>query len=78
MAWSQTDIDTLRAAIARGSRRARFANQKEEYRSIEEMLSALAAIRRAVSAQNGPDAPGPRHRVAAFGDSNWRHTTVLR
>lgn len=68
MAWSQTDIDTLQAAIARGSRRVRFANQEVEYRTTEEMLSALAAIRRAVSAQNGPEAPGPRHRVAAFGD----------
>ncbi|MGV8987807.1 MAG: phage head-tail joining protein [Cypionkella sp.] len=45
MAWTQTDIDNLKAAIGRGATRVRNANHEEvEYQSIDQMRKALSAM----------------------------------
>jgi hypothetical protein len=41
MAWTQQDIDTLKAAIAKGEKQVAFADRSVTYRSLEEMLAAL-------------------------------------
>lgn len=51
MAWTQSDIDALKAAIATGARRARMSNGEEvEYRTLEEMRTALRLMEAEVNA----------------------------
>lgn len=48
MAWTQTDIDRLKRAIATGARRVVFGSgetrREQEFHSIDEMLKALAKM----------------------------------
>jgi hypothetical protein len=48
MAWTQTDIDRLKAAIALGTRKVEFGSGEtrrvQEYQSIDAMLKALAVM----------------------------------
>jgi hypothetical protein len=44
MAWSQTDIDNLRAAIASGQVIVRSGDRSIQYRSLAEMRDLLAQM----------------------------------
>lgn len=44
MAWTQTDIDALKAAMARGIKTARQGNEMVEYATLAEMRSTLAMM----------------------------------
>lgn len=48
MAWTQSDIDKLKRALASGARRVRFADREVEYRSLEEMREIIAQAERDV------------------------------
>ena len=68
MALTQTDLDAINRAIARGELTVRaFNGSQVTYRSMDELLkareAALADIRSAAGA-----APGARHRLADFSD----------
>ena len=52
MAWTQTDIDTLKAAIARGVRRVRINGEEVEYQSLKEMRQALEMMESEVAGAN--------------------------
>jgi hypothetical protein len=67
MAWTQTDIDALQAAIAagRGARTITFADQSITFHSVSEMLALLAAMQQAVSAEAAAATGGSRTRFAA-------------
>lgn len=64
MAWTQADIDKLKAAIAGGSviQSMTFADQTFEFRSIEDMLKVLALMQAEVSASSGSPS---NYRLAA-------------
>lgn len=49
MAWTQTDIDTLKAAIARGVREVRINGEMVQYQSMKEMKQALEMMTAEVS-----------------------------
>lgn len=51
MAWTQSDIDTLRQAIVdrKGARTITFADQTVTFESINDMLKLLATMEQAVS-----------------------------
>jgi hypothetical protein len=53
MAWTQADVDTLKAAIASGVRRVRYTDREVEYQSTDEMLAALGTAQQAVNASAG-------------------------
>lgn len=38
MAWTQTELDALNAAIANGAMTVRYADRSVQYRTISEML----------------------------------------
>ena len=61
MAWSQSDIDKLKAALASGHRRVRYTSGEVEYQSVDDMLKVLAEMQREVA----PDA-APRRTVASY------------
>lgn len=44
MAWTQTDVDALKAAMAKGVRRLRMNGEEVEYGSLSEMRSVLAMM----------------------------------
>lgn len=44
MAFTETDRDALKAAIAKGARRVRIGAEEVEYRSLAEMRQVLAMI----------------------------------
>lgn len=59
MAWTQTELDLIETAIAKGERLVRFADRTVEYRSINELLSARDAIK----AELNKATPSKRPRV---------------
>lgn len=63
MPWTQTDIDTLKAAIVagKGARSITFADQSVTFHSLDEMLKLLAVMEQQVGAGSG----GSRTRLAA-------------
>ena len=67
MAWTQSDIDALQAAIAagRGARMITFGDQSVQFHSVAEMLALLAAMQQAVSAEEAAATGGSRTRFAA-------------
>ena len=44
MAWTQTDLDAINAAISSGAKRVRFQTHEVEYQTMGEMLKAREAI----------------------------------
>lgn len=61
MAWSQDDIDALKAAMAKGTKRVRYASGEVEYQSVDDMRKLLADMQREVA----PDS-APRRTVARY------------
>jgi hypothetical protein len=54
MAWTQTDIAALEAAIALGARRVKFQTHEVEYQSTGDMLKALDRMKAEVDASARP------------------------
>lgn len=50
MAFNQTDVETLEAAIASGAKVVRMDGREYEYQSITQMLTALDRIKTQVAA----------------------------
>ena len=46
MAYTQSDLDALQAALAKGEKRVSFGDKTVEYRSIEELQAAIRAVKR--------------------------------
>lgn len=64
MAFSQSDVDTLKAAIATGAMRVRYADGREiQYRSQAELERALMLVEGEVA---GPAAKASRSFVVGF------------
>ena len=61
MAWLQTDIDALKAAMGKGLKQVTYASGSVTYQSIDDMRKLLADMQREVS----PDT-NPSRRVARF------------
>jgi len=53
MAFTQADIDKLKAAIATGALRVRYADRDVMYRSLAEMRQTLAMMEEEVAAAAG-------------------------
>ena len=48
MAWTQKDIDKLKAAIAEGALIVKYKDKSIQYRSLSEMREILAAMEKEV------------------------------
>lgn len=54
MAWTQTDLDTIEAAVVNPEARVRFSDGREvQYRSVTEILAARDVIKSALSGVSG-------------------------
>lgn len=52
MAWSQSDIDTLKSAMGKGVKRVRYSSGEVEYQSVSEMMELLRTMEREVNADS--------------------------
>lgn len=57
MAWTQTDIDKLKAAIAQGATKVKFADREVTYRSLDEMRETLRILQAEVDSASGVTRP---------------------
>lgn len=48
MAWTDSDLTVIEAAIASGELRVKYQDKEVEYRSLEELLKARDLIREAL------------------------------
>ena len=62
MAYTQSDIDKLREAMATGARRVKFQGHETEFRDLDEMKSQLADMQSEVN----PNSTPVRRTVAKF------------
>jgi hypothetical protein len=52
MAWTQTDVDALDAAIKNGTRQVRFSDREVTYSSIDDLIKARNFASEQVAAAN--------------------------
>jgi hypothetical protein len=64
MALSQTDIDKLKKAIAKGVRRVEYPSGVVEYQSTDDMLKALAFAENDIAGASSKNTPST---LAVFG-----------
>ncbi|AOS78307.1 MULTISPECIES: phage head-tail joining protein [Hydrogenophaga] len=46
MAYTQAQLDALEAALAKGEKRVTFGDKTVEYRSVDELMAAIEAVKR--------------------------------
>jgi len=46
MAYTQSDLDALQAALAKGEKRVSFGDKTVEYRSVEELQAGIGQVKR--------------------------------
>lgn len=64
MAYSQSDLDAVRAALAKGERSVQFADRSVVYRSTDELLAAEARISKALEAAAAASSRRARQSIA--------------
>ena len=68
MAVTQTQLDALDAAIAKGVLTIRDGEKTITYRSVEDMLSARSALVSLLATQADGNRAAPRYQLADFRD----------
>ncbi len=64
MALTQSDVDKLKKAIARGVLKVEYANESVTYQSIDQMLKALAFAENDIASTSNKS---PASTLAVFG-----------
>lgn len=67
MPYTQSDLDAIRAAIAKGERMVTFADRSVTYRSIDELFQAEARIASALATAASPGRPKQSFGVGTKG-----------
>jgi hypothetical protein len=52
MAYTQAHLDALEAALVKGEKRVTFGDKTVEYRSVDELQAAIAAVKRDIFEQS--------------------------
>ncbi len=64
MAWTQAELDALKAAYARGTLRVSYEGKTVEYGSEADLIRRIRTIEREMAAASGK--PKPTRSLAAF------------
>lgn len=64
MAWTQGELDALKAAYARGTLRVSYEGKTVEYGSQDDLIRRIRTIEREVAAEAGR--PRPQRSLATF------------
>lgn len=59
MAYTQDQLTALETALAKGEKRVSFGDKTVEYRSVDELQSAIDIIKRELFEQAAADNTGP-------------------
>lgn len=51
MAYTETQLQALESALAKGERRVSFGDKTVEYRSVDELMAAIREVRRGLLQQ---------------------------
>lgn len=51
MAYTQADLESLQAALAKGEKRVSFGDKTVEYRSVDELQAAIREVKRDIFEQ---------------------------
>ena len=51
MAYTETQLQALESALAKGERRVTFADKTVEYRSVDELIAAIREVKRGIFEQ---------------------------
>ena len=51
MAYTETQLQALETALAKGDRRVSFGDKTVEYRSVDELMAAIREVRRGLLQQ---------------------------
>lgn len=68
MAFTSADIDAIDRAIASGELMVRFSDRQVQYRSLDELLKARAAIQAEIAGADATSRAYPRYQRATFAD----------
>ena len=68
MSFSQSDLDAIERAIAKGERRVKYDNREVEYRSLAELEQVRQQIQAELNAGTTSEHSYPRHQLADFSD----------
>lgn len=69
MSWTQTDLDSVEAAIASGVLTCDVNGRRVTYQTTADLLRTRSAIRAFLEGQSsGSTQNSPRHRIASFAD----------
>ena len=65
MAYTETQLQALEAALAQGERRVSFGDKTVEYRTVEELQAAIREVRKSISQQACATGlwPGPTRQI---------------
>lgn len=63
MAYTQTDLDNIRAAVATGEKSVMLNGRRVEYRDMRELMAAEARIEAALTAPVNAVRGGPRRFI---------------
>ncbi len=64
MAWTQVELDALKAAYARGTLRVTYDGKTVEYGSEADLIRRIRTIEREMAAESGK--PKPTRSLASF------------
>jgi hypothetical protein len=70
MAFTQSDLDTLDAAIKSGVTEVRFQDRTVRYKSLADMMQERTLIYTALN-PGGDAGPGPIRQYRIFTDRGW-------
>ncbi len=68
MAYTQIELDKLKAAYARGELSVQFGDRRVQYDSGEELLRRIKTIEKELNQASFDDTLSPRYRTASFSD----------
>lgn len=72
MAYTQTDLDNIKAAIASGERQVTIGSQSVTYRSISDLITARDEIQKELNQQAAAGNPKPTISRLYFAGRGYR------
>ena len=66
--YTQADLDSLKRALASGTRRVQFGDRSVEYASVDDLKKAISTVQAALDAQAGNK---PVRQILLYSDGGF-------
>jgi hypothetical protein len=70
MSWTQSDLDALDKAIAKGEKQVMIDGKMITYQSVDDLLHRRAVISAYLQNGSSTERSSPRHKLASFADTD--------